>query len=268
MYDDLGDRMKRYEQLALPDRFIPKLPVVIRLDGVAFHTFTNGLQRPYDKRLVLAMQELLSFLIKETNAKVGYHQSDELSLLLYSDNPKSQIYFDGRIQKILSVLPARASLYFNQILGEFLPEKKEKNPVFDCRAFVVPTKEEAANAFLWRELDATKNSISMAAQSLFSHKELQGKHSNQMQDMMHQKGVNWNDYPDYFKRGTFMRQEYYNLPFTSCEIEQLPEKHEARTNPNLLVRRKVMKIIKMPPFSKVDNRVDVLFDGAVPQVEE
>jgi tRNA(His) guanylyltransferase len=175
MKDSLGDRIKFFENYNACDRLMPGLPVVIRLDGVSFHTFTKGLERPYDIALSTLMIDTTKYLVEETNACCGYTQSDEITLILYSDNYKSQIYFDGRIQKIQSVLSARNSLFFNKELPVCLPQKSHTSPVFDCRAFVVPSQIEAINALLWREKDATRNSISMAAQSVYSHKELHGK---------------------------------------------------------------------------------------------
>ncbi len=262
--DDFGDRMKMYEKAFAGQRLMPLLPAVVRLDGKGFSRFTRGLKRPYDERMSLLMLAVTKRLLKETNALIGYTQSDEISLLLYSDSVKSQIYFDGRVQKIVGDLAALASLELNRLLPDAIPEKAHLLPRFDCRVWSVPTLEEAANAFLWREKDASKNSVSMAARAHYSHKELHGKSSSQMQDMLHDKGINWNDYPAFFKRGVFIRMETENRPFSADEIEKLPPKHEARRNPDLIVERQILCELDMPPFSKVTNRVAVLFDGQSP----
>jgi tRNA(His) 5'-end guanylyltransferase len=262
--DTLGDRIKFYESQGLPDRFLPLLPVVIRLDGVAFHTFTKGLSRPYDKRLSDLMIETTKFLVKETNARCGYTQSDEITLVLFSDTHESQIYFDGRVQKILSVLPARASVFFNEKLTSYLPEKAGVSPVFDCRAFTVPNKTEAVNTLIWREKDATRNSVSMAAQAYYSHKELDKKSSSDKQELLFKKGINWNDYPAFFKRGTYVQRKLIDRPFSSIELATLPDKHEAKTNPELVIKRTDYVVLEMPPILKVMNKVEVVFDGATP----
>lgn len=269
MIDKLGDRIKLYESLTCQERLLPGVPVVVRLDGVAFHTFTKGLERPYDVALSQLMIDTTKFLVEETNARCGYTQSDEITLILYSDSYKSQIYFDGRIPKILSVLPARASVFFNKELPKCLPKKADAFAVFDCRVFAVPSKEEAVNALIWREKDATKNSISMAAQAVYSHTELQNKNSSMKQEMLFQAGVNWNDYPAFFKRGTYIQRKWTMRPFSVEEINQLPEKHAARLDPNLMINRSVVEILSLPPIMQVENKVGVIFDGELPKkIEE
>jgi tRNA(His) 5'-end guanylyltransferase len=268
MSDEFGDRMKEYEKMH-SGRLMPLLPAFARLDGVAFHTFTKGLRRPYDEGLTKLMVATTQFLAQNTNARLAYTQSDEITLMWYSDNYKSQIYFDGKIAKLTSVLAARASAYFNHWLEDYLPGKVSGDhamPVFDCRVWSVPNQIEASNVFLWREQDATRNSISMAAQSNYSHKELHGKNCSQMQEMLFQKGINWNDYPAFFKRGTYVQRHTVIRPFSADEIENLPEKHEARKNPELEITRSEFRTLDMPPFSKVVNKTSVLFNGGNPCV--
>lgn len=262
--DSLGDRMKGFESGREVELF-KNLPIICRLDGKAFHTFTRGLERPYDKRLTDLMVETTKFLVAETNAVIGYTQSDEISLVLYSAEPKSQVYFDGRKSKILSILAATASVFFNRELPKFLPEKATAFPLFDCRVFNVPSKVEAVNCLIWRELDATRNSVSMAAQHYFSHKKLHGVSCNNMQEMLFtQKGVNWNDYPAFFKRGTYVQRRKSFIKFSAAELEKLPPLHEARTNPDLVVERSEVVIMDTPPLTKVVNREDFVFSGAPP----
>ena len=202
---NIGDRMKMYERAFAGDRFMPMLPVLARIDGRAFHGFTKGLDRPFDTNYADCMDLTTIDLVKETNALMGYTQSDEITLLFYTDNIKSQIFFDGRIQKMVSQLGALSTLYFNKYVREYLGEEYvNRMPTFDARVWQVPTKEEAANVFLWRERDATKNSVSMAASCYYSHKEMHGKNGNQQQDMLFAKGINWNDYPARQKRGAHL----------------------------------------------------------------
>jgi len=137
-------------------------------------------------------------------------------------------------------------------------------PTFDCRAFVVPNKTEAANQVLWRERDSTKNAISSAAYCKYSAVQLHKKSSNQKQEMLFQAGVNFNDYPAFFKRGVFVQRKKCIRKFTSDEIDKLPKQHEARSNPDLMIERQEIVAVEMPPFSKVTNRVEVIFDGADP----
>ena len=161
-----------------------------------------------------------------------------------------------------------AALEFNKQLEQHLPKKAGKGAHFDCRVWNVPTAWEAVNALIWRELDATKNSISMAAHCHFSHKELLGKSTKERQEMLFQKGVNWNDYPDFFKRGTYVQSYHQESKFTAAEIEKLPEKHEARTNPDLMVVRRYVEPIHLPPLARVGNPIDVVFNGQTPKAKK
>ena len=159
---------------------------------------------------------------------------------------------------MISDLASMASVFFNSKLAEYLPEKKDKMPRFDCRVFSVPTLSEAVNAFYWREKDATKNSISMASQAFYSPSQLLGKHSGEKQEMIFQKGVNWNDYPSFFKRGTYVTRKRVLSKMTETELESLPPKHNARKDPNLVIERWVIDKVDLPPLSKIKNKVDVI----------
>lgn len=259
MNDSLGDRMKMYEQLSR-NKLMPLIPAMARIDGRKFSSFTRGMVRPYDVRLSSLMVSTTRYLVQETNACMGYTQSDEITLTWLMDLP-----FDGRVQKMQSVLAAMATAYFSREMRDRLPsEYQDKLPHFDCRVWNVPNREEGANVFLWREWDATKNSISMAAQSHYSHNELMNKHSGDMQEMLHQRGINWNDYPTFFKRGNYIQRRKTLRRFSTDELDKLPEKHEARTNPDLMVERTDWERIEMPIFSQVTNRAEVVYDGAEP----
>ena len=265
--DAFGDRMKDLEGMEAGRRFMPQVPIMARLDGKGFSKFTKGLKRPFDERMSNLMMETTRYLVEETQANCGYTQSDEISLVFYSDSPESLVWFDGRIQKMTSILAAKCSVFFNKKLPEYLPEKEDKFPVFDCRVWTVPTLEEGANTLLWREMDATKNSISMAAQEYYSHKELMNKNSKEKQEMLFQKKINWNDYPRFFKRGSFIQKSVVKkklAEMTEEELSILPEKHNARKNPNFEFERSIYQIIEMPPFVKVSNRVGVVFFGETP----
>jgi len=199
---------------------------------------------------------------------IGYTQSDEISLAWYSPITSSQIFFDGKIQKMVSVLAGMTSTSFlSHYLLEFHAGRVEslKNiPHFDARVFSLPTRIELANTFLWREQDATKNAISMAASSMFSHNDLHKKNGSEMQEMMWQKGTNFNDYPAFFKRGTFIRRELVDVELSAAEYANIPEKHRPNS---MTVQRHRLVELDMPPFGHVVNRVAVLFDKADPIVE-
>jgi tRNA(His) 5'-end guanylyltransferase len=256
--------MKMFEKAETGQRFMPGIPVCARIDGRTFSSWTRGLARPYDVALVHIMREVTKTLVEETNALMGYTQSDEISLIWLQDNYKSQIFFDAKKYKMISMLASMTTAYFNKLVHPIYPQKPLA--FFDCRVWQVPTLDEGANVFLWREVDATRNSIESAVRTVYSHKQVHQKNQAEMQDMMMAKGLNWNNYPDFFKRGTYIQKRYVTRKFTTDEIDKLPAKHNARTNPDLEVVRSETRILEMPIFSKVSNRVGVIFDGEDPVV--
>lgn len=268
MSDALGDRMKMYENAEAGRKLMPLLPVLARVDGRAFHSFTHGMRRPFDQGFSECMIETTAELVAETNACMGYTQSDEITLAWHSTDLKSQIWFDGRVCKMVSQLAAHATLTFYRRIERRDPARAAKLPTFDARVWSVPNRTEGANVFVWREWDATKNSISMAAQSVCSHRELHGKHGGEMQEMLFQHGINWNDYPAFFKRGTYVQRRKVLKPFTADELEKLPPKHEARTNPSLMVERSEIRVLDLPPITSIPNREAVIFDGAAFEVSD
>lgn len=246
--DSLGDRMKEYESRYAP-RLMPLLPTFARLDGKAFHSFTRGLQRPYDANLLALMRETTKHLLEETRATHGYTQSDEITLMFYTHDSRTQLYFDGKIQKMISVLASMATAFFQRQLSAYLPEKAEENPLFDCRVWQVPTLCEAANAILWREMDATRNSLQMVARSHYSHWELMKRGTAALHDMIHAKDDNWDHYPAAFKRGS----HFGIRTVIDGEIE-----HEGGPIEPML--RKQVVDLQLEPLLSYADRVHALFD--------
>lgn len=259
---ELSTRMKSYED---DSRFLPLVPVVARIDGKRFSNFTRKLHKPYDSRFGHLMRATTRYLVKETSACIGYTQSDEINLIFYSPVYKSQIFMGGRKKKIISVLASMTTAYFNFHLKEYIPEKSKEFVFFDTRADAYPTKEEAVNAIVWREMDATRNSIEAAARSVMSHKQMHKKNCSELMEYLFQAGINWNDYPNHFKRGSYLQRSVITRKFTPDEIQKLPEKHEARVNPNLTIVRHDVEYIEAPPILKMLNRVGFVFDGEVPR---
>lgn len=196
--DALGDRMKEYE--CVPKvKLIRRTPVVIRLDARSFHTFTRGFEKPFDNRLSECMQETMRWLCENIqNCKVGYTQSDEISLLMI-DYVKlnTEAWFDNNVQKIVSIASSMATMKFNELMGKYV----SKGAMFDARAFNLP-RDEVNNYFLWRQNDASKNSVQMFAQAEYSQKELTGLKIEDLMDKLFEKGINWNDAETYQKRGS------------------------------------------------------------------
>ena len=208
------------------------------------------------------MIETTKYLVKETNANCGYVQSDEISLVWYNDSVESEVLFKGKLFKMLSTLSALATGFFNKNLSKYIPEKSNLIPTFDCRVFNVPTLDEAANCLVWRELDATKNSITMASRTVYSDKEIFGKNGSEKQEMLFQKGINWNDYPAFFKRGTYVQRKRKLIPYTAEELSRLPEKHNARKDPDYKIERWSVEELVLPPILTVANRIEVILFGA------
>lgn len=224
--DSLGDRMKAYE--SIPKTFLTRrIPVIIRLDGKAFHTFTRGMKKPFDSILIQTMQETMKYLCENIQGCVlGYTQSDEITLVLTDyETITTDAWFGYNVQKMTSISASMATLAFNKFFekncnivwdnyyeawnhteeetkyNEMLYSKLNK-ALFDSRVFSVP-KEEVCNCLIWRQQDATRNSIQSVGQANFSQKQLSGKSCNIIQDMLFtEKGINWNDFPTDCKRGS------------------------------------------------------------------
>lgn len=233
--DSLGDRMKNNYENRAKAYLLRRTPVIIRLDGKAFHTFTRGFAKPFDARLMRVMQETTLELCRNIQGCVfGYTQSDEITLVIVDYNAlDTDAWFDYSIEKMCSVAASMCTLYFNRIFtricGDFIKKhaanaKDKENlgdvadqvdrvlkaymrgikngGLFDARVFNVPERE-VTNCVLWRQNDATRNSVSSLAQAYFSPKELHGKNGSQMQDMLMEKyGINWNNLSIPEKRGT------------------------------------------------------------------
>jgi conserved hypothetical protein len=250
----IDERMKKYEYVTRNHLTI-RTPVVVRIDGKAFHTFTKGLISPYDELLAETMEETLLYLCENIqNCVLGYRQSDEISLLLVDYKTfESQPWFDNNISKIVSVTASMATAKFNEsfkrlaketilkllndvYLKELSDKEREKYisvlenkiktlALFDSRAFNLP-REEVANYFLWRQNDAVKNSIASTGQKYFSAKQLNGKNGMQIKEMLLEKGINWEDYPTVFKRGICARKDENGKWSADREIPIFKDKWE------------------------------------------
>lgn len=196
MKDSLGDRMKSSYEDRYRYSFPRRTYLILRIDGRAFHTYTRGLEKPFDVKLMEAMAHTAQELVKQiSGAKFAYTQSDEISILLTDfDSIETQAFFDGNIQKIVSVAASTATAEFNFKRFEQLDNSthsKQLKATFDARGFIIPDRTEVSNYFIWRQKDCTRNSLSSLAQYHFSHRELEGKNQSSLHEMLHTKGVNW-----------------------------------------------------------------------------
>lgn len=208
MKDDLGDRMKNFYENRSRFFLSRRTYVLIRIDGKAFHTYTKGLLRPFDQGLIDDMNETAKKLCTQIQgARFAYVQSDEISILVtdfddINDNTQTEAWFDNNLQKMCSVSASLATSNFNNLRCKRFKDFEFKQANFDSRVWEIPKRSEVINYFIQRQQDATRNSISSVAQAAFSHKELNGKSSNEMQEMLWQSfKINWNDFEPQLKRG-------------------------------------------------------------------
>lgn len=262
--DSLGDRMKRYE--GVPRIYLTRrVPAIIRIDGKAFHTFTRGMEKPFDRILMSVMQDTMKYLCENIQGCVfGYTQSDEITLVLTDyATITTDAWFGYNIQKMTSVAASMATMAFNKCFRKALAEccecqvdtvecqdmlsvmwNKLDRAMFDARAFTVP-KDEVCNCLIWRQQDATRNSIEAVGQANFSHKELRGKSCNEIQDMLwKERGVNWNDFPVDCKRGS------------TCVKTMVSTTMQNPNNPseNITVSRRKWVVDREPPIFTQDRK--------------
>ena len=286
--DDLGTRMKTFYENIPKTRLMRRVPVAIRLDGKAFHTFTRGFQKPFDFVLMDTMQRTMKYLCENIQGCVfGYTQSDEITLSLV-DYQKftSSAWFDYEVQKICSISASMATMAFNRFfaqevdkwgvetfglewyeggtndpevanspewkLAEIYSKAIDKGAMFDARCFNIP-KEEVTNLIYWRQLDATRNSIQMVGQAHFSHNELQDKTCNMIQDMLMTKyGINWNDFTTPCKRGTACIRAGKKV---TENIKREPQPFgEDRVTTTIIEERPIWVIDKNMPILKGEDR--------------
>lgn len=298
-YDQLGNRMKEFEAQTTKIKLIPQLPVYARLDARAFHTFCKGLNKPFCIELVETMQEVTKYLIEATHAQLGYVQSDEISLC-WLDPTKAP--FDGKLFKLQSVLASMASSMFlhyitvqkivhnfggfkdmeyleSQGITKFANEKEEYKrnwekwlplykkiktniPSFDCRVCQLPNETELANMFVWREIDAVRNSVQMLAQANFSHKSLQGLSAKELQNkLLTEKDINWNDLSSELKRGTYFKRVLVEKELDDETWNKIPD--DKKPESRIVVRSEIQKY-ELPIMKSVKNKVGVYFYNEKP----
>ena len=289
-FDELGIRMKAYEAQTTKTTLMPSLPVYARIDGRAFHTFCRGLKKPFCYELVETMQEVTKFLVEETHAQLGYVQSDEISLC-WLDIAKAP--FDGKLFKLQSVLASLAtSKFVNYIMnkwheyrmtiirGEAPEEFLDSDPIsqwshlngkvnklipsFDCRVFQLPNETELANTFVWREIDAVRNSVSMLAQANFSHKELQGKDRKAMLTMLEEKGIRWNELRDDLKRGAYFKRVLVKKELDDETWNKIPD--DKKPDSRMVTRSEIQRY-DIPEMKNVANKVEVYFCNEEPRMK-
>ena len=290
----LGDRMKLYESFFTGKNFPGKYPnwpsrncvripggwpfglngytevpegfyPVIRVDGHCFSTFTKQFDKPYDMRIIDAMNAATTKLVEDFHALIGYTQSDEITIVL----PPDTEIFGRKCQKIATLAASTAAVaFYNSLIHTGYCGKL---PAFDARTFGLPDVDEVANCIVWRERDAIKNSISNVARKFYSNKELVNKNSDDKIKMMAEKGYDfWGQTLLNFARGTYIKRIVETRPYTPEEIDSLPPKHKARTAPEGTLTCTRSKFVSMhyPLAGHIANLPDVLFGDAEPVLKE
>lgn len=255
--DPYGDRMKAYERvtrLVLPRRTF----TIVRVDGKAFHTYLRGAEKPFDPTVMDAMQDVGREMCKQiSGARFAYQQSDEVSVLLTDLDPKTEPWFDGQVQKIASVAASIATMAFNRHHPGF--HGPERSAMFDGRVYTIPDRSEVINYFRWRQQDAIRNAVAMAAQAHFPHKSLYGLDSAQLQEKLFQeKGINFkNEYPAPARRGALIHRV--------LRFVDVSEEHQKKHGRPAQEARSEWVAAAAPEFGTYDSAaVANLFPGSSP----
>lgn len=265
--ESLGDRMKSYEMVHTRTSLVPGIPVYVRIDGRAFHTFTRGLQKPFDPDFTWTMKETTKYLHDKTNAFISYVQSDEISLCYLEP---SKMPFETRLFKLESVLAGMASAAFCVYGSKTkLKDRIEKMiPHFDCRVCQMPL-EEIPNMLLFRERDCLKNAITLVALEHFSNKQIHKKNSDEKIEMLlKEAGVDFaKDIDEDFRVGSWFRRVVFQKELDAETLAKIPEKQRMLDeNGKMLVTRSEVRQLKLGmPLSKMANKLAVVLGDEQPR---
>lgn len=251
---ELSKKCKQFEKRFNNKTFLEGLPLLARLDGRAFHTFTKDLKRPFDERLTTSMANTAKYLLEEFNADLVYTQSDEITLF-WNTKEENKLFFSGKIFKLNSVLAASCSVFFYKEILKNLPEKADKLPVFDCRTWQVTSMQDVSDVFVWRQLDAVRNSVNCLAQSVFKHSELQKKNKKEVLQMLKNKNIIWNNLPFGLQRGHYFHKISVEEEIDFTNREDIPEKHRVK---KLVTRSKVVEK-DVPILKENDDNLSIIF---------
>lgn len=270
MHDSLGDTLKAIEAVETERRLDRAFPVYARLDGRGFSKFTRDMMRPYDPRLSWAMVDTTRVLVSRTQARIGYTQSDEISLLwwLSGENEAEELMFGGKIQKLVSVLAGIATAALTHAVATHEDESfrgySARLPHFDARVMNLPDRKTAVDMFRWREQDARRNAVGMVAHHTFGPQPMIGVKTRDRARMLEEAGIKMELYPAAFRRGTYVQRRVYERRLSDAEWLAIPEK--SRPEHDRLFQRGTIEEISMPPLHLVDNAESVLFDREDPVV--
>lgn len=254
----LDERMKSYEKTT-DFLLTPNIPVYVRIDQRAGHTFTHGLNKPFDKDYMYAISETTKYLVAQTNATIGYCQSDEISLVYKSPE---KMPFENRIFKIQSVFASMAtSAFIKACLETNLKDRVMKMlPSFDCRVCQMPDYE-ITNMILWREKDCRKNAITLAALDMFSTKQIDKKNSDDKILMMKEKGFDFESLPENIRYGSYFRRVLYKK---YLQDNTICKEFFTDDGGNYVLRSKIDNVYLGAPLTQIENRIGVILNGEDP----
>ena len=249
---------KQYEQVFTSIKLDVTVPIIIRLDGNCFSSFTYNLNKPFDVNFSELMQECTKFALKETGGDFAYTQSDEISIIILPKlNKTSQVYHDGKFYKILSKLSSKVSVYFNKLIPNYLSSKIDDSPTFDCRAFNVPDLEMVFENLKDRFKDCRRNSISNAGYWLLGHSKTKNKNGKQILELLENNNINWFDYSNDFKYGCYFKRCKIIRTLTEEELKDLPKKHQARLNPNIEFERTIIQKYNLTSLKQIKDFLNI-----------
>lgn len=253
--DPLGDRIKAFERSETDRRAQPGQVAVVRIDGMGFSRFTRSMMKPYDPALGGLMIETSRYLVGRLGAHLAFTQSDEISLIFLDRGPRP---FDGRLHKLATAAAAIATSFFVQKGLHHWPDLCRRSPpAFDGRAFCVPSRDDAVAVLVWRELDASRNSMSMAGRSHFPQRALQGVSRSEVRLMLSQASVAYDELSVHFRRGCYVARRPLASMLTEAELSRIPP---TRRPQGAIVRQPVV-VLDTPPIGQLLNPAAFLFDG-------
>lgn len=260
--DFFGDRMKDYEGSYTSQCVPPTQILCVRIDGKGFSKFTKGFAKPFDDRLTKTMVDTTKQLVSLTNAKIGYAQSDEITLIYGMGEKQNEHIFGGKTSKINSIIASMATANFNHFISKNAPETYAGKGLayFDCRAWGVPNKIEASNVLLWRVQDARKNSISAMMRWTCGHKAMKNLSGEEMKQYMLKEGKDWNDLPDRWKYGVYVKRENVEVELSDDVWNKIPE---GKKPLDRKVIRSIINEIDLGYFGdlSLEERVNTIFDS-------
>lgn len=266
MIDDLGDQMKGLERASAGTVIPPELPIYVRIDGRGFSRFTKGMHRPFDTRMTSAMQKTTHHLMASLNASAAYTQSDEISLI-WAPRPDGEHLFGGKPQKFTSVLASLAAAAFMKALvddKDDLSKWINRLPHFDARVVAMPSISDAVAMLAWRGQDAKRNGLNQIARSIFSHKEMQGKSTQQVRQMLADSAeFRPTEIPARAVNGSLFHQVTSRRTLSEAERNNIPEKH--RPGPSDLFDRTAIEVYSQTHPGNISNLSEVIFDKSRPE---